>query len=345
MITQAAVLYGMNEQLVIDELELPILKEGQVLVKILYAGVCHSQLNEIKGLKGEDRFLPHLLGHEGSGIIEEIGPEVTKVKKGDYVVLSWIKGEGKDIPSSQYSLNEKKINSGAIATFNQYSVISENRVCKITTEVPPDVAALLGCAIPTGAGIIKNEIGLKKQDSIVIFGIGGIGSGALIYASSLGCTNVIAVDINNEKLNFAKEIGATHTINSTTENPITKIREITDGKGVDYAVECSGNRQAMELAYQSIKDSGTAVIAGNLKKEERISIDPFDLIKGKKIIGTWGGKTNPDEDTPYYAQKYLNEGIRFNKLITKIYPLKSINQAIKDLEEGKVIRAMINCQL
>ena len=161
MKTKAAVLYETNKPLVIEEVEIPKLKDGQVLVKVLFSGVCGSQLNEIKGLKGEDKYLPHLLGHEGSGIVEEVGSKVTKVKKGDYVVLCWIKGSGLDAPSCQYTKDNIKINSGAITTFNQYSIISENRLFKIPKEVPPYVAALLGCAIPTGAGIIKNEIRKK----------------------------------------------------------------------------------------------------------------------------------------------------------------------------------------
>jgi len=205
METKAAVLYKINEPLVIETLRTPSLKEGQVLVKILYSGVCRSQLNEIKGLKGKDRFLPHLLGHEGSGIVEKIGGGVTKVKEGDYVVLSWIKGDGADIPSCQYYDGDTMINSGAITTFSEYSVISENRIFKIPQKVPPDIAALLGCAIPTGAGIVKNTIKLKKRNTIAIFGIGGIGSSALLYAGSLGCSKIIAIDVSDFKLDFAKK--------------------------------------------------------------------------------------------------------------------------------------------
>lgn len=364
MKTKAAVLYEIDKPLVIEELELPPLKEGQVLVKILFSGICHSQINEIKGLKGEDKYLPHLLGHEGSGIVEEVGEGVTKVKKGDYVVLSWIKGEGLNNPSSQYLKDDLIINSGAITTFNQLSVISENRIFKIPHEVPPKVAALLGCAIPTGAGIIKNELKLRRDEnessenesnengsneseeskSIAIFGIGGIGLSALLYAASLNCKKIIAVDINEKKLEFAKELGATKVINPVQEDPIEQIKELTAGKGVDYSVESSGVRKVMETAFSAINDQGTTIIAGNLKFGEKIAIDPFDLIKGKKIFGTWGGKTKPDEDIVYYAERYLQGELKLEKLISKVYPLDEINEAVKDLEEGKVIRALIDCQ-
>jgi S-(hydroxymethyl)glutathione dehydrogenase / alcohol dehydrogenase len=345
MKTNAAILYETNQPLVIEELETPHLNEGQVLVKVLYSGICHSQLNEIKGKKGKDFYLPHLLGHEGSGIVEEIGLNVTKVQKGDYVVLSWIKGKGINSLSSQYSRDNLIINSGAITTFNQYSVISENCLVKIPTEVPANVAALLGCAIPTGAGIIKNELEINEGDTLAIFGVGGIGSSALLYASLLNCSKIIAIDINETKLSFAKELGATHTINPLKDNPLLKIKEFTNEKGVDYAIECSGVKEVMETAFQSLKDQGKLVIAGNLKQGETISIDPFDLIKGKKIIGTWGGKTNPDEDIPYYANLYLQGKLQIQKLITKTFQLNKINEALAELEEGTVIRALINCQI
>lgn len=341
MKTKAAVLYEINRPLVIEELEIPPLKRGQVLVKVLYSGICHSQLNEIKGLKGEDKYLPHLLGHEGSGIIEEIGESVTKVKKGDYVVLTWIKGKGIDAGGSVYLKDNIKINSGPIATFSEYSIISENRLVKIPKDVPTDVAALLGCAIPTGAGIVKNEINLKENDSLAIFGIGGIGSCALLYAKSLNCSTIIAVDIVDSKLEFAKEIGATHIINPRKENPIKKIKEITKGTGVDYAIECSGVKSAMEQAFESIKDKGKTIIAGNLKKGEKISIDPFELIKGKKIQGSWGGLTDPDIDIPYYIELYKKGLLNINALISDVISLDEINQGFKHLEEENKIRILI----
>jgi len=339
MKTKAAVLYQLGKPLIVEDLEIPELQEGQVLVEMLYSGLCHSQINEIDGMKGEDNFLPHLLGHEGSGIVREIGAGVNKVKEGDYVVLSWIKGSGKEVSNSKYQKNT--INSGAITTFNTYSVISENRLFKIPVEIPSKIAALLGCAIPTGAGIVKNEVKLNKEDAIAIFGVGGIGSCALLYASSRGASKIIAIDINDYKLDFAKKIGATHTINCLKENLAEKVKLITENEGVDFAIESSGVKTAMETAIDVIKNSGTVIIAGNLKKGEKIAIDPFELIKGKKIIGTWGGATNPDKDIPHYSEKYLEGKLPLEELITKIYSLEQINDAVQDLKEGKIIRGLI----
>ena len=343
MIMNGAVLYKTNDPLIIEELETPKLQRGQVLVKILFSGICRAQINEIKAHKGPDDYLPHTLGHEASGMVTEVGPDVTKVKQGDYVILSWIKGNGIDVPSCVYIKHndKKRINSGAVTTFNQYSVVSENRLVKAPKELDPEIAALFGCAIPTGVGIIKNELKAKKGESLAIFGLGGIGSCLLLGAVAEKIFPIIAIDINKQKLDLAKKNGATHIINSNEEDVIFKIKEITENKGVDYSVDCSGNIVAIETAFEIIKDNGTAIIAGNPAQGEKIKITPFDIIKGKKIFGSWGGATNPDRDIPIYINDYLNGKLRVDKLITKTFPLNDINNAISSLDNGEIIRSIL----
>lgn len=342
MKTKAAILREIDKPLSIEEINIPSLSRGQVLVKIMYSGICHSQINEIFGLKGEDKYLPHLLGHEGSGIVEAIGEEVTKVKKGDKVVLSWIKGIGLDIPSCKYTDNNGNIiNSGAITTFSKHSIISENRLFKLNTEIEMDKAALLGCAIPTGAGIIKNELKLKPDQSLIICGMGGIGGSALLYAKAIGCKKIIAVDIRDDKLKFAQKNGAHHIINSLNENLIEKIKEYTNNQMADCAVECTGVPSVMESLLSLIKNSGIVVIAGNLKVGAKIGVDPFELIKGKKIIGSWGGATNPDEDIPYYEKLLFSGDVNVNDLIGKTRSFDDINYAIDDCKNGTYVRVLI----
>jgi len=341
---KAAVLYKVNEPLRIDELIVPELKPGQVLVKVAYSGVCRSQLNEVCGLKGEDKFLPHTLGHEGSGIVEAIGEGVKKVKIGDHVVLTWIKGIGIDVTSSSYKTKAGTIvNSGAISTFLTKAVISENRLVKIPKKMPLREAALLGCAIPTGAGVVINTIKMPADSSIAIFGAGGIGLSVLLAAKIKGASVIIVIDISDDKLEKSIQFGATHIINAAKRDVLSAIMEITSQKGLDYAIECAGKRETMEIAFRSVKDkNGLCVIAGNLPKGETISIDPFDLIKGKQIIGTWGGETNPENDISVYIDWYLKGKLELSNLITHCYKLDQINEALDSLSQGNAGRILID---
>jgi len=265
---------------------------------------------------------------------------VRKVKPGDFVVLTWIKGKGLEVSSTQYRSGKKVINAGAVTTFSNYSVVSENRVVKIKQIIPPEKAALLGCSIPTGAGIVLNTLKVARDSTIAIFGVGGIGLSVVIGARMRKCRKIIAVDIDNKALRFARNIGATDTVLFKKETILSKIKRLTND-GVDYAVEASGNKAAMEAAFAVVNDAGTAVIAGNLQRDKRISIQPFDLIRGKKIIGTWGGETNPDRDIPFYAKAYKSGALKLDSLISKKIRLDEINMAMKMLQQNKHVGRMV----
>jgi len=299
-------------------------------------------LNEIKGEKGEDKWLPHTLGHEASGEVVAVDNSVQKVKAGDRVVLTWIKASGLDAELICYYRNGKTINSGPISTFSHHAIVSENRLVRLDRNIPMDVAALLGCAIPTGAGIILNTLKAKPENTIAILGSGGIGISAVIGSKIAECKRIIAVDILDWKLALAMELGATDVINARDHDLYSTIMKISEGKGVDFAVEAAGLQETMEIGLRLVHDKGTVVIAGNLARGERITIDPFELIKGKKIIGTWGGETNPDKDIPFYAGKITAGSLKLDKLISHRFRLEDINQAFGELEKGNVCRALID---
>lgn len=340
--TEAAVLFEVAQPLRLVTVSIPGLVQGQVLVDVAYSGVCHSQLLEMRGKRGTDRFLPHTLGHEGSGTVLEVGAGVAKVKPGDRVVLSWIKGSGADVPSTVYQSAEGPINSGAISTFMRQTVTCENRVTPIPDTMPLREAALLGCAVPTGAGVVLNMAGVRPGSSVAIFGVGGIGLSAVLAARLMNATTIIAVDVFDHKLEQAHQVGATRLINARWQDPLATILEITGGQGVDYAIEAAGQRKTMETAFRTVRDNGgLCILAGNLPHGERISLDPFDLIRGKRILGTWGGGTLPDRDIALYVDLYLAGKLRVEALITHQYRLEDINQAFDDLEHGKVGRALI----
>jgi len=343
MKTRAAILWQSHKPLIIDDVEIPALKRGQVLVKVLYSGICRAQYNEMIALKGPDKFLPHLLGHEASGFVVDAGGGVTKVKKDDYVCLSWIKSKGLDALNSQYKWGKRIVNAGAVTTFSDYTVVSENRVVKISKIFPPDISAIVGCAIATGCGIINNTLHAVRKSSVAVFGVGGVGLSVIMGAKRRGCSTIIAIDIADTKLKFARRMGATHLINASKVSVLEAIRLIVP-QGADYAVDASGNKTAMENAFACIKTSGVCVIAGNLGLDEKIQLHPFDLIKGKRIVGTWGGETNPDKDIPAYLEAFFQGLLPIDRMITHRFDLEDINKAFKVLVNGEAGRIILRME-
>lgn len=346
MKTKAAVLVEIGKPLELKDLEVPELKPGQVLVDIAFSGVCHTQLLEVRGYRGEDKYIPHCLGHEGSGIVKEVGERVTKVKLGDKVILSWMKGSGADVPGTVYKFDNKDVNSGAITTFGIQSVISENRLTVVPeSKISMEEAAMLGCAVPTGLGTVLNVAKPKKGQGIAVFGQGGVGLCAVAGAKIAGCNPIIAVDIKEEKLELARKMGATYCIDASKANPIEEIKKICSDE-LDFAIECSGLTKVMLQAISSVRNqSGAAVIVGNAHFGQKLELDPKELNMGKKILGTWGGDNNPDIDFPKYIEFVASGKLDLKSLISKTYKLAEINKAIDDLEKGKAIRPLIDMDL
>lgn len=332
--TRTAVLYRCGRPLKIEKLHIPTLKRGQVLVKIYAAGLCRSQANEIQGRRGPDRYLPHTLGHEGSGVVEAVGLGVKKIRVKDPVVISWIKSRGLEGgPAAYQNSRGETVHSGPVSTFMEYAVISENRLVKIPEGMPLREAVLLGCAMLTGGGIVFNTLKLKPHQGVAVFGTGGVGLSVVTAAKLVKADPIIAVDVREENLEKAISMGASHRINACKEDVVEAILKITDGLGVDFAVESAGTRQAMESAFRTVKEkNGLCVIAGNLSRGEVISIDPFELIKGKRIIGTWGGNSLPERDIPSYVEFFKKGELDLEGLIVAEYPLERINEAFEGLD-------------
>ena len=341
MKTTAAVLVEAGRPLELGELEIPALKPGQVLVEVAFCGVCHTQLLEARGHRGPDRYCPHCLGHEGSGTVRECGPGVTKVKPGARVILSWIKGSGADVPGTEYGWNGRTVNAGGITTFAEHSVISENRLTVIPDGLDLRRAALVGCAIPTGAGVVFNTARPRPGQSLVVFGVGGIGSCAAAAAALAGCAPVIAVDVNGDKLALAKRLGATHTINPKAADPVAAIRDLCPG-GADFAVEATGVPAVMRQALACVRSQGgTAIVVGNARHGQALEIDPRELNQGKRLLGTWGGDNDPDRDFPRYCKLIACGKLDVEPLLSRTYRLAQINEALDDLERGLCARPLI----
>jgi len=340
---KAAVLRAAQRLAVETDIVVPVPAKGQVLVKLAYSGVCRSQLMEVGGERGEDKYLPHLLGHEGSGIVVETGSGVTKVRAGDRVVLTWIKGEGLEAGGCRYEKGGTYINAGPVTTLNEYAVVSENRCVRLPDGVPMEIGVLFGCALPTGAGIVFNEIKPKENTTLAVFGLGGIGMSALLATRLYPLAKIIAVDVEADKLDMAKEFGATHCVNASQEaDPAAAVRKMTDGKGVDYAVEATGTVSVIEQAFESVRpNGGLCVFASHPKAGDKIRLDPHALISGKQIRGSWGGACFPDRDIPLLASLYAKDKALFKKLTSHVYTLDEVNKALDDLAARRVVRALI----
>ena len=338
---KAAILVKQNKPLIVAQVDIPKeLKYGQVLVKILYTTICGAQINEFLGTKGPDKFLPHLLGHEGSGIVEQCGPGITTVTKGDKVVLHWRRGNGIQSETPKYQWNGKSINAGWVTTFNEYAIVSENRITTIPDNSDLKTAPLYGCAITTAFGILQNEAHIKSGESMVIFGVGGVGSALIVASKLISLYPIVAIDINDSKLQKAMYFGATHLINSKKDNVSTKIRKMFPN-GADVVVETTGLNSVKELSYELTSPEGKTVFVGVTKLGEKVSIDSTPLHFGKRLITSYGGSSNPSNDIPRLIQ--LQQIGRFNLdgMITQKYPLEKINDAFEYTMNGNGLRCLI----
>jgi len=334
---KAAILVEQNKPLVVDQIKLPqALEVGQVLVKVHFSGVCGSQLGEINGAKGEDKFLPHLLGHEASGIVHAVGAGVKFVKPGDHVVMHWRKSQGIESSPPQYSWNGRQLNAGLIATFNEYAIVSENRLTRIDADSDMETASLFGCAVTTGFGVAENNAKIRFGESVVVFGAGGVGLNIIQAAGLLSAYPIVAVDLHDGRLDLAKRMGATHTINANNENARDTIEEIVGGGALDVFIDNTGQPSIIEMGYELIKPQGRVVLVGVPRKGKNINIYSLPLHFGKTISGSHGGESIPHVDIPRY-QKLLDAGlIQLKPLITEYFSLDEINTAIKRMRSGEL---------
>lgn len=339
---KAAVLVENKKPLSLIEISFdgPLLP-GQVLVKFAFSGICGKQIEEIDGLGGEDKFIPHLLGHEGSGIVQDVGPGVIKVKTGDTVVAHWRKGSGMQSATPNYNYNGKKINSGWVTTFNEYAVVSENRLTAIPEGTDMCNAALFGCVVTTGVGVVLNSADVLPHDTVAIFGCGGVGLCAVQGSQIRTPKKIIAVDVNDEALKLAEKFGATELVNPTLVDPVARIKELTNGVGASKTLVCTGNIKAIEQAIASTSVPGECLLVGVPPRGSMITIDPFDVMHERTIKGSLGGNSYPDRDIPSYLHLLKQKKINLSGLVTEIKPFDQINEAIALMKGPKPGRFVV----
>tara|TARA_R110000824_G_scaffold5670_3_gene26046 strand:+ start:9960 stop:10991 length:1032 start_codon:yes stop_codon:yes gene_type:complete len=333
---KAAILEELNAPLSIKEVVTTEILPGQVLVKILTSGLCGAQLHEIRGHKGNAKFLPHLMGHEGCGIVSDIGIGVTTVKPGDKVVMHWRLGTGIESPFPQYILDGRKISSGKVTTISEYSVVSENRLTAVPDDTPEELCALLGCGLTTALGIIDNEIDLKMGESVLVVGCGGVGLNLIQGASLKSAYPVIAVDIKEEKRAKTIEAGANMFVNMLQENLTID--------PVDVIIDTTGNTKVIGSMVQYLSKNGRMILVGQPPPGEDLNIPNGVALfggTGKSIRASQGGKTNPSEDIPRYIKMHKAGIINIKNIVTHTFCLDDINEAFDLLKSGKAGRIMI----
>ena len=340
--SKAAIFTEYGKPLVIDEIQVPDPKEDQVTVKLFSSGVCHSQLHQ---MHNETFPTPSLLGHEGTGVVTSVGKGVTHLKEGDLAIVTWvprtpIKGRWAPPPGGA-TWHEQPLN-GATYTWGEDVIVWGGYVVKIPDDSPKDLSSIVGCAVLTGAGAVLHTAKVRPEDSVAVYGVGGVGMSAICMASLLHAYPLVAVDIDDSKLQFAKQFGATHTVNAAKEDAVERIHEIT-GSGADFAFDAIGLRKTNEQILPSVRSGGPgadnvggmAVLIGMPGKE--MTIDPGNFMYHQRQYRGSLGATLPDRDFPMYLRLHREGKFPLDKLVTRRYKLDQINEACDDLRRGKVL--------
>lgn len=334
--TLAAILVEQKQPLEIAEITLPeTLDVGQVLVEFAYSGICGSQIGEIDGVKGPDKWLPHLLGHEASGKVLAVGAGVRHVKPGDTVVAHWRPSLGIEAPTPKYQWQGRTVNAGWVTTFNRHAIIAENRLTSISADSDMQAAALYGCAVTTGFGTVDNVAKVRLGETVVVFGAGGIGLNIVQAAALAGARTIVAVDRYDNRLRLAAQCGATHTLNGESGDAWAGLTRIFGGTGADVFIDNTGNPEVIARGYELVHSKGRVILVGVPKKGANASLYTLPLHFGKGITGTTGGEAVPQTDIPRYMALAAARNIDLNELVTEVAPLQGINGLIEGMRNGR----------
>ena len=339
---KAAVLVDLNQPLVVADLEMPKeLAFGQVLVKVHYSGICGAQINEIEGAKGPDKFLPHLLGHEGSATVVDIGPGVKTVRRDDPVVMHWRPSDGLQCEPPVYAWNGRRVNAGWVTTFNDQAIVSENRLTPLPRGFDLRVAPLFGCAVTTAMGVVNRDAAVQVGQSVVVFGVGGVGVNIVQSAQMVSAYPIVALDVVESKLEWAKRFGATHAFNANDPGVADRIREVVGPAGADVVVDTTGRARVIELAYDLTHADGKTILVGVPRKGDNISIYSLPLHFRKVLTGSHGGSAEPHVDIPRLVRLMTAGKMTLDGLVTHEFPLEDVNDAIATVRRGEAGRVLL----
>jgi alcohol dehydrogenase len=356
--------YAQSKPLSIEEIELDPPGPGEILVRIAAAGLCHSDLSVIEG--NRPRPMPMALGHEAAGVVEELGPGIDDLKKGDHVVMVFVPSCGHCLPCSEgrpalcepgaAANGAGTLLSGArrlhrngqdvhhhlgVSGFAEYATISRRSCVKVDRELPFDEAALFGCAVLTGVGAVINTAKVPAGSTVAVVGLGGVGLSSILGAVVSGASRVVAVDLSDEKLGLARQLGATDTFNAGSPDAVNEIRDALNG-GVEYAFEMAGSVRALDLAYKITRRGGTTVTAGLPNPTHTFALPPVNLVAEERTVkGSYIGTCVPVRDLPRYVDLYRRGKLPVDRLMSKHLKLEEINEGFDLLAQGKVVRQVV----
>ncbi len=359
---KAAVLYAKHQPLRVEEVDLDPPRQREVLVKMAASGVCHSDLHYIKG--DREHPMPVVLGHEGSGTVAEVGPEVTYARPGDHVVLSFVPSCGRcsyclrgrqNLCEVRYGLRGNLVDGtkrlhkdgqeichfNGLSTFGEYAVVPEDALVLMREDAPLDKLALIGCGVPTGVGAAINTAKVQPGSRVVVIGVGGVGLNVVQGAALAGAGMIIAVDIRGTKLEQSLEFGATHLVNAASEDVVARVRDITNGEMADYAFEVIGSIDAITQALQTTRRGGVTVAVGVTPTDSQLTIDPDFLHQDRVLMGCTYGSCYPRAEMPMLVDLYMAGKLKLDELVSRTFSLEEINTAFDVLDRGEVARSII----
>jgi NDMA-dependent alcohol dehydrogenase len=359
---RAAVMWNFNEPLKIESIELKPPREDEVVVRMVASGVCHSDLSVVQMKIPIPP--PAVLGHEGAGIVEEVGAAVRDLRPGDHVILSWVENCGKcvyctagrphlcdtGIRNAMAGLEAVYRKDGVdivrmagVGSFATKTVVRQTACVKVAEDVPLDRACLIGCGVMTGVGAAINTARVQPGETVAVFGCGGVGLNVIQGAALAGASRIIAVDLVDSKLELARQFGATDTVNAKAAgDPVEAIRSLTGGLGVDVAFEVIGTPAVIQQAFQAAKRGGKAVVVGVPRMGEEAGIPGFSLVlEEKALVGSLYGSGNVRRDFPRLVDLYMQKKIKIDELISRRIRLEEVNEAFQAMERGEVARSVI----
>ena len=353
---RAVVARAKGEPVTVEVIEVPDPGPGEVLVTVQACGVCHTDLHYREGAINDD--FPFLLGHEAAGIVEEVGDGVTNVAVGDFVVLNWraVCGQCRSCLRGRpwycfatHNATQKMTLGGVelspalgIGAFAEKTLVAAGQATKVDSAARPEVAGLIGCGVMAGLGAAMNTGGVGRGDSVAVFGCGGVGDAAIAGSRLAGAHTIIAVDIDDRKLDIARNFGATHTVNSTNEDPIEAIRGLTGGNGVDVAIEAVGLPSTYEQAFYSRDLAGTVVLVGVPNPEMKVELPMIEVFgRGGTLKSSWYGDCLPSRDFPMLIDLYLQGRLDLDRFVSETIALDEVEEAFHAMERGEVLRSVV----